>query len=61
MTLTTLQLDLIKQKLFARHIRSDDDYDDYDDQQRYDDAVADDLFWTFLGADDEMRYSEDAE
>lgn len=39
----------------------DDDYDDYDDQQRYDDAVADDLFWTFLGADDEMRYREDSE
>lgn len=30
-------------------------------QQRYDDAVADDLFYTFLGADDDMRNGDGGE
>lgn len=37
--------------------RDDDDYD----QERYDNEVADDLFYTFLGADDDMRNGEDYE
>ena len=37
--------------------RDDDDYD----QQRHDDEVADDLFYTFLGTDDVMRFREDYE